>query len=66
MKNSLKVERAIKDITQEELAKIIGVSRQAINSIELGKYVRSTIFSLKLSRYFEKSVNDIFRLEETD
>jgi putative transcriptional regulator len=66
MKNSLKVERAIKDITQEELAKIIGVSRQAINSIELGKYVPSTILSLKLSRYFEKSVNDIFRLEETD
>jgi putative transcriptional regulator len=66
MKNSLKVERAIKDITQEELAKIIGVSRQAINSIELGKYVPSTILSLKLSRYFEKSVNDIFKLEETD
>jgi putative transcriptional regulator len=66
MKNSLKVERAIKDITQEELAKIIGVSRQAINSIELGKYVPSTILTLKLSRYFEKSVNDIFKLEETD
>ena len=66
MKNSLKVERAIKDKTQEELAKIIGVSRQAINSIELGKYVPSTIFSLKLSRYFEKSVNDIFKLEDTD
>jgi putative transcriptional regulator len=66
MKNSLKVERAIKDITQEELAKIIGVSRQAINSIELGKYVPSTILALKLSRYFEKSVNDIFKLEERD
>jgi putative transcriptional regulator len=66
MKNSLKVERAIKDITQEELAKIIGVSRQAINSIELGKYVPSTILALKLSRYFEKSVNDIFKLEDTD
>lgn len=66
MKNSLKVERAIKDITQEELAKIIGVSRQAINSIELGKYVPSTILSLKLSRYFGKSVNEIFKLEETD
>ncbi|MGD0756378.1 MAG: helix-turn-helix transcriptional regulator [Bacteroidales bacterium] len=66
MKNSLKVERAIKDITQEELAKIIGVSRQAINSIELGKYVPSTILALKLSRYFEKSVNDIFKLEQTD
>jgi putative transcriptional regulator len=66
MKNSLKVERAIKDVTQEELAKIIGVSRQAINSIELGKYVPSTILALKLSRYFEKPVNDIFKLEETD
>jgi putative transcriptional regulator len=66
MKNSLKVERAIKNVTQEELAKIIGVSRQAINSIELGKYVPSTILALKLSRYFEKSVNDIFKLEETD
>jgi putative transcriptional regulator len=66
MKNSLKVERAIKDITQEELAKIIGVSRQAINSIELGKYVPSTILALKLSRYFGKSVNHIFKLEETD
>ena len=66
MKNSLKVERAIKNITQEELAKIICVSRQAINSIELGKYVPSTILALKLSRYFEKSVNDIFKLEEND
>ena len=66
MKNSLKVERAIKDITQEDLAKIIGVSRQAINSIELGKYVPSTILALKLSRYFEKSVNKIFKLEDTD
>jgi putative transcriptional regulator len=66
MKNSLKVERAIKDITQEELAAIIGVSRQAINSIELGKYVPSTILALKLSRYFGKSVNKIFKLEESD
>jgi putative transcriptional regulator len=66
MKNSIKVERAIKNITQEDLAKIIGVSRQAINSIELGKYVPSTILALKLSRYFDKSVNEIFKLEETD
>jgi len=66
MKNNLKVERAIKDITQEELAKQIGVTRQAINSIELGKYVPSTILALKLSRYFNKSVNEIFFLEESD
>jgi putative transcriptional regulator len=66
MKNSLKVERAIKNITQEDLSKMIGVSRQAINSIELGKYVPSTILALKLSRFFGKPVNEIFTLEEKD
>lgn len=66
MKNNLRVERAIKNITQEELAKQIGVSRQAINSIELNKYVPSTILALKLSQYFNKTVNEIFVLEETD
>jgi len=66
MKNSLKVERAIKNITQEELAREIGVTRQAINSIELGKYVPSTVLALKLSKYFDKPVNDLFWLEEGD
>lgn len=66
MKNKLKVERAIKDITQEELARVIGVSRQAVNSIELGKYVPSTILALKFSRFFGKPVNEIFMLEDDD
>ncbi len=66
MKNSLKVERAIKNITQEELAREIGVTRQAINSIELGKYVPSSVLALKLSKFFGKSVNDLFSLEEGD
>ena len=66
MKNNLKVQRAIKNITQEELAKQIGVTRQAINSIELNKYVPSTILSLKLSQYFGKTVNELFILEESD
>ncbi|OFX83320.1 MAG: transcriptional regulator [Bacteroidetes bacterium GWF2_33_16] len=66
MKNNLKVERAIKNITQEELAKQIGVTRQAINSIELNKYVPSTVLSLKISLYFNKTVNQIFFLDETD
>ena len=66
MKNNLRVERAIKNITQEELAKQIGVTRQAINSIELNKYVPSTILALKLSLFFNKPVNEIFCLEETD
>ncbi|HRG41112.1 MAG TPA: helix-turn-helix transcriptional regulator [Saprospiraceae bacterium] len=66
MKNNLKVERAIKDITQDELAKVIGVSRQAINSIEAAKYVPSTVLALKLSAFFGKAVNEIFFLEEDD
>ena len=66
MKNNLKVERAIKDITQDELAKVIGVSRQAINSIEAAKYVPSTVLALKLSAFFGKAVNEICFLEEDD
>ena len=48
MKNRLKVERAILDITQDELANKIGVSRQTINSIEKNRYVPSTVLALKL------------------
>ncbi len=66
MKNRLKIERAIKNITQDELAKTIGVTRQAINSIELGKYTPSTVLALKLSEFFGKPVNEIFFLEDSD
>jgi len=64
MKNTLKVERAINNFTQEELAKRIGVSRQTINSIETNRYVPSTLLALKLSKLFNKPVNDFFSLEE--
>ncbi len=66
MKNNIKIERTLKGITQEDLAKIIGVSRQTINALESGKYVPSTVLALKLSQYFGKSVNEIFTLEEED
>lgn len=66
MKNQLKVERAIKEITQQELAQAVGVSRQTINSIESGKYVPSTILSLKIAKYFDKPVESIFQIDETD
>ena len=66
MKNTIKIQRAIKNITQQELADIIGVSRQTINSTEAGKYVPSTILALKMAKYFEKSVEEIFLLEEED
>ena len=66
MKNTIKVERAILDITQDELAKKIGVSRQTINSIEKNRYVPSTVLALKLSVIFNKPVNDFFELTEED
>lgn len=66
MKNTIKVERAIKDITQQDLAVAIGVNRQTINSIESGRYVPSTLLALKIAAYFGKTVNDIFQLEDGD
>jgi len=66
MRNRIKIERAILDITQEALAHKISVSRQTINSIEKNRYVPSTILALKLSDVFNKNVNDIFELDEND
>ncbi len=66
MKNNIRVERAIKNMTQEELANKVGVSRQTINSIESNKYIPSTLLALKIARVFGKPLEDIFSLEETD
>lgn len=66
MKNTLKVERAKMNITQEDLAKGVGVSRQTIHAVEAGKYVPSTILALKLSAYFNVTVNELFQLDEND
>lgn len=66
MKNSIKVERAKKNLTQAKLAEMAGVSRQTINAMELGKYVPSTVLALKLSSIFDVQVNDIFYLEDKD
>ncbi|WP_438976782.1 helix-turn-helix transcriptional regulator [Polaribacter sp.] len=66
MKNTIKVQRAILDLTQDDLAKKIGVSRQTINSIEKNRYVPSTVLALKLSAIFNIPVNDFFTLDEDD
>lgn len=66
MKNSVKVQRAIADITQEDLARAISVSRQTIHAIEKNKYVPSTILALKISRYFKTPLEEIFELEDGD
>ena len=66
MKNSVKVERAIKNIIRQELADAVGVSRQTINFIETGRYMPSTIVSMKIARHFGKHADGIFQLEDND
>ncbi|HAI41222.1 MAG TPA: transcriptional regulator [Maribacter sp.] len=66
MKNSIKVERAKKNITQADLARLAKVSRQTINAMELGKYVPSTVLALRLAQIFEVEMSEIFTLEESD
>ncbi|AMC11696.1 XRE family transcriptional regulator [Lutibacter profundi] len=66
MNNTIKVERAIYNLTQAKLAEMIGVSRQTINAMELNKYVPSTVLALKISRIFKKPVNEIFFLDKDD
>jgi len=66
MKNNIRVERAIKNITQEELANKVSVSRQTINAMEAGKYVPSTVLALKVAKVFGKRVEEIFSLEKGD
>ena len=66
MKNIIKVERARMNLTQDELARLTGVSRQTINTIESNKYVPSTILALKIAKVFSKPVEEIFLLTEED
>ena len=66
MKNSIKVERARHDMTQQQLAEALQVSRQTINAIEKRKFNPSTVLALKISAIFEKNVNEIFELEPDD
>lgn len=66
MKNNIKVERAIINMTQEELANKVSVSRQTINAMEANKYVPSTVLALKIARVFNKPLENIFLLEPGD
>ena len=66
MKNNIKVQRAIVNITQAELAERIGVSRQTINTIEVWKYIPSTVLALKIAKVFRATVEEVFLLESGD
>ncbi|MEL7670022.1 helix-turn-helix transcriptional regulator [Methanobacterium sp.] len=64
MKNNLKVYRAMKNLTQEELAKELGVTRQTIIAIEKDKYDPSLILAFKMANFFKSSIEDIFIYNE--
>ena len=64
MKNKIKVFRAMHDLTQEDLAKSIGVTRQTILAIEKGKYVPSLDLAFKIARYFHVNIEEVFQYDE--
>ena len=66
MKNTIRVERAKLNISQEELAQHVGVSRQTINSIEAYRYLPSSLLALQIAVFFNTTVNEIFRLEDDE
>ena len=66
MKNNIRIERALKNMTQAELAILVDVSRQTINTIESNKYIPSTLLALKIAKVFGKPLEEIFMLEEKD
>ena len=64
LRNNIRVQRAIKNVTQEELAAAVGVTRKTVNTIENGKYVPSTVLALRMARYFGIPVEELFQLKE--
>jgi putative transcriptional regulator len=66
LKNRLRVLRAEKEISQQELADEIGVSRQTINSIEKGKFNPSVVTALKMAEYFGVDVEAVFQIVEEE
>ena len=66
LKNRIEVIRKEKGINQEELAKMMGVSRQTISSLENGRYNPSILLAYKIAKYFDMHIEDVFIFEEGD
>jgi putative transcriptional regulator len=64
MKNRIKVLRAEKDMTQEQLAELVGVTRNTIISMEKGKYCPSIKLGFRIARVFGVGIDDVFMYEE--
>jgi len=62
--NTIKVERAKRDMIQAELAIKAGVSRKTINTIETGRFIPSTITAFRIANVFNLKIEDIFKLKE--
>lgn len=63
--NRIRVFRAEHKLSQADLAEAIGVSRKTISTIEVGRFVPSTVIALKIARYFEVPLEEIFFLDDT-
>ena len=66
LSNRIRVLRAEHQLSQSDLANKIGVSRKTISTIEVGRFIPSTIIALRLARYFNVSVEEIFTLNDVD
>jgi putative transcriptional regulator len=64
--NTLKIQRAKKDLTQEQLAELVGVTRKTINTIENRKYIPSTYLALKLAQTLKVRVEELFQIDHQD
>ena len=64
MKNNIRVQRAVLNITQEELANALNVTRQTIIAIENGKYDPSLTLAFRMSKFFKKSIEELFETDE--
>ena len=64
MKNRIEEIRKERGIRQEELARVLGVSRQTISSLETGRYNPSIFLAYKVARYFGMMIEDVFLFEE--
>lgn len=66
MKNNLEQLRKVNNLSQDEFASLMGVSRQTISSLENGRYNPSIVLAFKIARYFKLKVEDVFMMEEDD
>jgi putative transcriptional regulator len=66
LKTTMKVQRAIRNLTQADLAQLAGVTRKSINAIEMGHMVPSIVLSIKLARALDVTLETLFSLEPAE